>query len=165
MCSLPGLFTTSDDSTQDIECDSYGAYLPTNTLWKGEGGQMKKELKVYFFEDKDNVLKYLHYYYKPLTPDVVMEIVNKYWKLEGEDEKYIPKFVHVHENCADVRVEFRSKLCVCWCVLVCVGVCWCVLVCVGVCWCVLVCVGVCWCVLVCVGVCWCVCMHMHVNNQ
>ena len=88
---------------------------------------MKKELKVYFFEDKDNVLKYLHYYYKPLTPDVVMEIVNKYWKLEGEDEKYIPKFVHVHEKCADVRVEFKSK---------CVGVLACGFVCVCVCKCV-----------------------------
>lgn len=26
-----------------------------------------------------------------------------------------------------------NELCVCWCVLACVGMCWCVLVCVGVC--------------------------------
>ena len=92
---------------QNIECDCYGAYLPTNTLWKGEGGQIKRELKVYFFGDKDKVLEDVLYNHEPLTPDVVMDIVTKYWQI---DEECVPNFVRVYErNDADIRVQFICK--------------------------------------------------------
>ena len=71
---------------------------------------MKKELTVYFFEDTDNVLKNLHYKYNPLTPEVIMKIVQNNWKIEGEHGKYVPKFVHVEVPQADIRVKFSGKL-------------------------------------------------------
>ena len=57
--------------------------------WKGTNEKMKKELTVYFFKDTEN----LHCKYNPLTPEVIMKIVQNNWKIEGEHEKYAPKFV------------------------------------------------------------------------
>ena len=70
---------------------------------------MKTELTVYFFEHKDRVLEHVYYDFEVLTPRVVMEIVNKYWTIKGEDGKYVPKFKHVTERKADIRVQFRGK--------------------------------------------------------
>ena len=108
MC-LP-FFTTSLNKSRQPDTECYAAYLPEDTLWKGEGETLKKKLTVYFFEDEnDNVLQDIYYKYEPLTPDVIMEIVHKYWKIEGEDEKYIPKFERVmNHRKADIRVRFTS---------------------------------------------------------
>ena len=65
---------------------------------------------MYFFDGHESILEGQHYNKKPLTPDVVMEIVNKYWKMQGEDGKYIPRFEHVYEKMdADIRVKFKSE--------------------------------------------------------
>ena len=71
---------------------------------------MKKELTVYFFEDTDNVLENLHYNYNPLTPEVIMKIVQNNWKIEDEHGKYVPKFVRAKLPLADIRVKFSGKL-------------------------------------------------------
>ena len=108
MCLLPFPIAVKNESPLP-ESGCYGAYLPKSTLWKGEGGGMKTELTVYFFEDEEKVLKDVNYDFKVITPNVVMEIVHKYWTMKGEDGKYIPKFKHVTEKKADIRVKFRSK--------------------------------------------------------
>ena len=77
------------------ECACYAAYLPKNTLWKGTDGNMKKELTVYFFEDTDNVLENLHYNYNPLTPEVIMKIVQNNWKIEDEHREICSKILFV----------------------------------------------------------------------
>ena len=47
------------------------------------------------------------YNHEPLTPDVVMDIVTKYWQI---DEECVPNFVRVYErNDADIRVQFICK--------------------------------------------------------
>ena len=46
-----------------------------------------------------------------MTPDVIMEIVNEHWNMDGiENGQYVPKFQQVCDKLAQVRVKFKSKL-------------------------------------------------------
>ena len=94
------------DTLDELEWDNVGAWLPENRLWKGEG-ELIECLRVYFF---DNEVRNILYHGKPLTPDVIMEIVNKHWNMDGiENGQCVPKFQKVRSKMAEVRVKFESK--------------------------------------------------------
>ena len=91
----------------ELEWDNVGAWLPENRLWKGER-RLVECLRVYFF---DNEVKNQMYQEKPLTPDVIMEIINEHWDKmdEVENNDCVPKFQRVYDQMAEVRVQFKSK--------------------------------------------------------
>ena len=97
------------DIRDDLEWDNVGTWLPDNRLWKGEG-ELVEYLRIYFFEDTENVLDRFYYRFRPLTPGVIMEIINEVWNMDGvENGQCVPKFKCVDNNKAEVRVQFHSK--------------------------------------------------------
>ena len=76
----------------ELEWDNVGTWLPQNRLWKGEG-ELMKCLRVFFFDDDEHVLDTIYYDSKPLTPDVIMKIINEDWNMDGiKNGHYVPKF-------------------------------------------------------------------------